>query len=95
MHERALMTALVKQHLERARQRMKDQADKHRSERSFIEGDRVFVKWVTQPVSLASWGQIVAEGGENVTPQVRPRRTRTSGRPKKRRRPNHLFDPAV
>uniref|UniRef100_A0A8R7P8F2 Integrase catalytic domain-containing protein n=1 Tax=Triticum urartu TaxID=4572 RepID=A0A8R7P8F2_TRIUA len=44
MHERALMTALLKQQLERARQRMKDLADKHRSERSFTVGDWVFVK---------------------------------------------------
>uniref|UniRef100_A0A8R7PBH5 Integrase catalytic domain-containing protein n=1 Tax=Triticum urartu TaxID=4572 RepID=A0A8R7PBH5_TRIUA len=39
MHERALMTALLKQQLERARQRMKDLADKHRSECSFAVGD--------------------------------------------------------
>lgn len=44
MHERSLVLALLKQHLERARQRMKDQADKHRSERSFAVGDWVFVK---------------------------------------------------
>lgn len=38
------MAVLLKQHLERYRQRMKDQADKKRSERSFAVGDWVFVK---------------------------------------------------
>ena len=38
------MTALLKQHLERSRHRMKDQADRKRSERSFSVGDWVFVK---------------------------------------------------
>lgn len=44
LEERTLVIALLKQHLERARQRMKAQADQHRSERSFAEGDWVFVK---------------------------------------------------
>lgn len=42
--EREVMAVLLKQHLERYRQRMKDQADKKRSERSFAVGDWVFVK---------------------------------------------------
>ncbi|XBI43525.1 hypothetical protein VPH35_108289 [Triticum aestivum] len=42
--EREVVTALLRQHLERSRQRMKDQADRKRSERSFSVGDWVFVK---------------------------------------------------
>jgi hypothetical protein len=42
--ERDLMTRLLKQHLERVRQRMKRQADKKRSERTFEVGDMVFLK---------------------------------------------------
>jgi hypothetical protein len=38
------MTALLKQHLLRAQQMMKKQADKHRTERSFEVGDMVFLK---------------------------------------------------
>lgn len=38
------MTRLLKQHLERVRQRMKRQANKKRSERSFAVGDMVFLK---------------------------------------------------
>jgi hypothetical protein len=38
------MTRLLKQHLERVRQRMKRQADKKRSERTFEVGDMVFLK---------------------------------------------------
>jgi hypothetical protein len=44
MQERETMTALLKQHLLRAQQRMKKQADKHRTERSFNVGDMVFLK---------------------------------------------------
>ncbi|WVZ69878.1 LOW QUALITY PROTEIN: hypothetical protein U9M48_018599 [Paspalum notatum var. saurae] len=44
LQERALMTAVLKQHLHRAKQRMKKQADKGRSERSFEVGDQVFLK---------------------------------------------------
>jgi hypothetical protein len=38
------MTALVHQHLSRAQLRMKSQADKHRSERSFSIGDSVYLR---------------------------------------------------
>lgn len=38
------MTQLVRQHLCRAQQKMKNQADKNRSDRSFEVGDMVFVK---------------------------------------------------
>lgn len=44
LQERALMQNLIKQHLERARQIMKDQADKHRTDRVFAVGDWVFLK---------------------------------------------------
>ena len=38
------MTSLLRQHLLRAQQRMKKQADRHRTERSFAVGDEVFLK---------------------------------------------------
>jgi ribosomal protein L21E len=38
------MHQLVRQHLLRAHSRMKRQADKRRSERSFAVGDKVFLK---------------------------------------------------
>ena len=38
------MTQLVKQHLHRAKQRMKKQADEHRSEREFQVDEWVFLK---------------------------------------------------
>jgi ribosomal protein L21E len=38
------MQSLVKQHLARAQDRMKRQADKGRSERSFQVGDSVYLK---------------------------------------------------
>jgi transposase InsO family protein len=44
LQERAAMTDLLQQHLVRAQQRMKHQADRHRSERSFQVGDSVFLK---------------------------------------------------
>jgi transposase InsO family protein len=44
LQDRRLMTDLVKQHLNRAVVRMKSQADKGRSERSFEVGDLVFLK---------------------------------------------------
>ena len=44
LQERQLMTDLVRQHLLRAKDRMKKQADKHRSERSFEVGDMEFLK---------------------------------------------------
>lgn len=40
----SLMTKLLKQHLFRAQQRMKTQADKKRSERQFLVGDFVYLK---------------------------------------------------
>ena len=42
--ERATMLAAVRQHLLRAQQRMKSQADKKRSDRSFAVGDMVYLK---------------------------------------------------
>jgi len=44
MSERQVMIAVVRQHLLRAQQRMKLQADKKRSERSFSVGDMVYLK---------------------------------------------------
>lgn len=44
LEERSLVTASVRQHLLRMQQRMKHQADKHRSERVFSIGDEVFLK---------------------------------------------------
>jgi transposase InsO family protein len=44
MSERAVMQELVKQHLLRAQDRMKRQADKHKSERTFSVGDWVYLK---------------------------------------------------
>lgn len=44
LQERHLMSELVRQHLERAKLRMKRQADKRRSEREFAVGDWVFLK---------------------------------------------------
>jgi hypothetical protein len=42
--DRELMQQLIKQHLARAQDRMKRQADKKRSERQFQVGDMVFLK---------------------------------------------------
>ncbi|WVZ83697.1 hypothetical protein U9M48_030818 [Paspalum notatum var. saurae] len=44
LHERQLMTDVIRQHLERAKMRMKRQADKGRSECEFQVGDWVFLK---------------------------------------------------
>lgn len=44
LKERASMTELLRQHLLKAQVRMKKQADKHRSERSFVVGDQVYLK---------------------------------------------------
>jgi hypothetical protein len=44
LNERQLMQDLLRQHLERVRLRMKHNADKNRSERSFEVGDLVFLK---------------------------------------------------
>jgi ribosomal protein L21E len=44
MKERELLTRLIQQQLQRAQQRMKAQADKNRSKRSFEVGDMVYMK---------------------------------------------------
>ena len=44
LQERHLMSEVIKQHLERAKHRMKRQADKGRYEHSFAVGDWVFLK---------------------------------------------------
>jgi Rps23 Pro-64 3,4-dihydroxylase Tpa1-like proline 4-hydroxylase len=44
MKERELLSRIVQQQLERAQQRMKSQADKNRSERTFAPGDMVYMK---------------------------------------------------
>lgn len=44
LQEKAVMQALVQQHLFRAQHRMKVSADKNRSDRSFQVGDQVYVK---------------------------------------------------
>lgn len=44
LQERSVMTRLLQQHLLRAQQRMKRQADKSRSERQFSVGDLVYLK---------------------------------------------------
>jgi hypothetical protein len=44
LDERKLVLASVQQHLLRMQQRMKVQADKHRRERVFTVGDRVFLR---------------------------------------------------
>jgi hypothetical protein len=42
--DRSLMQDLIKQHLARAQERMKRQADKNRTKRSFDVGDLVYLK---------------------------------------------------
>jgi hypothetical protein len=44
LHEKQLMTEVVKQHLAQAKDRMKKQVDLKRAERSFQSGDWVFLK---------------------------------------------------
>jgi hypothetical protein len=44
LQERSIMQTLVMQHLHRAQERMKRQADKGRSERVFQVGDAVYLK---------------------------------------------------
>jgi hypothetical protein len=44
LHDRELMTEVIKQHLHRAKNRVKKQADEHRSERVFQSDDWVFLK---------------------------------------------------
>lgn len=55
LSNRALMTDVIHQHLNRAKQRMKRQADEHRLERQFQIGDLVFVK--IQPYVQSSLAQ--------------------------------------
>lgn len=54
LRERAVMTQLLRQHLERSRQRMKDKADKKRTERVFAVGNWVYLK--IQPYVQTSVG---------------------------------------
>jgi hypothetical protein len=57
LKERTEMTQIMQHHLVRAQQRMKHQADKHRSERKFEVGDRVFLKlqpYIQQSVATRS-----------------------------------------
>jgi hypothetical protein len=44
LDERTVIIASVRQHLLRMQQRMKDQADKHHTERTFAVGDKVFLR---------------------------------------------------
>uniref|UniRef100_A0ACD5Z4V6 Uncharacterized protein n=1 Tax=Avena sativa TaxID=4498 RepID=A0ACD5Z4V6_AVESA len=50
--ERALMQESVRHHLLIVKQRMKNQADKKRTERQFLVGDKVFLK--LQPYAQSS-----------------------------------------
>ena len=43
LQDRQVISELIKQHLARAKEHMKRQADKNRSKRSFQIGDKVFV----------------------------------------------------
>lgn len=44
MKQREMLTRVIQQQLQRAQQRMKAQADKHRVEREFEAGDLVYMK---------------------------------------------------
>jgi hypothetical protein len=44
LQERQVITSLIQQHLHRASARMKQHADKGRTERNFQVGDKVFLK---------------------------------------------------
>ena len=55
LSDRALMSEVIREHLNRAKQRMKKQADEHRSKRQFQIGDLVFVK--IQPYVQSSLAQ--------------------------------------
>lgn len=52
LKEKSMMNSLIQQHLARAQKRMKTQADKGRSERTFAVGDWVYLK--LQPYVQAS-----------------------------------------
>lgn len=62
LQDRNLMQRLIQQHLVRAQERMKRQADKHRSERQFNIGDMVFLK--LQPYIHTS---VAARGNQKLT----------------------------
>lgn len=53
LEDRELKHSLVRLHLQRAQQRMRRQANKHRSERSFNVGDLVFLKF--NPMCKHRW----------------------------------------
>jgi hypothetical protein len=55
LHDHELMTEVIRQHLNRAKQRMKKRADSHRSERTFQVHDLVYVK--IQPYVQSSLAQ--------------------------------------
>jgi hypothetical protein len=59
LQDRNLMQRLIQQHLMRAQERMKRQADKHRPERQFNIGDMVFLK--LQPYIQTSMQQGVTK----------------------------------
>lgn len=52
LDQRAVITDSIQQHLVRVKQHMKNQADKHRTERQFAVGDAVFLK--LQPYAQSS-----------------------------------------
>ena len=66
LKERTAMTTLMQHHLVRAQQRMKQQADKNRSERSFAVGDMVFLK--LQPYVQQT---VVARGNQKLRSEER------------------------
>jgi hypothetical protein len=61
LQAREVMLQLIKQHLSRAQDRMKRQADKHRSGRQFQIGDMVFLK--LQPYIQTS---VIARGNQKL-----------------------------
>lgn len=55
LQQKSLMTELIQQHLSRAQERMRVQANKTRSERQFLKGDWVYLK--LQPYVQSSLAQ--------------------------------------